>query len=115
MRKSLSIVGAVLVLVSAVAADARAQPPVMAYAPPMTYGAWTHVRNHIGPATMTITVTPLGDTAVFGEIKYFDRTGHERIEPFFTVVTIRTCDCVAPVYVRLKGVPLGSACRVNVN
>jgi hypothetical protein len=100
--------------VLAVAGQVPAQPPVMVYAPPLVYGAWTPVRNHIGPATMTITVTPVGKTAVFGEVKYFDQNGRERIESFFTGITIRTCNCVGAVYVRLKGVPTGSACRVDV-
>jgi hypothetical protein len=85
------------------------------YAPPHTFGPWTHVGAHAGSAGFKITATPLGNTAVVGEVQWFDVDGRQKVSQFHGVTYVRTCNCYGTIKVRLKGIPLGSAVTVTVN
>ena len=82
-----------------------------AYAPPVIYGAWQEVAAHIGSVTYTITVAPVGDTLLMGEVMYFKGTGAgtQTVESIVQTATITTSDSVATVKVIFKGVPTGTA------
>jgi hypothetical protein len=83
----------------------------------MMFGPWVEVGAYCGVSwRYTINFEPLGDTAVAGEVKYFKDPGYYAIEQILTGAQIttssrNTCD---RVYVRFKGLPLGTAVRVNV-
>lgn len=83
------------------------------YAPPLVYGNWTKVGSHIGRVAFAIDVTPIGGTRVFGQVKYYVN-GRIRTEDFTGSIVIQTGNDIASIRIRLKGVPLGSACRVTV-
>jgi hypothetical protein len=86
------------------------------YGGPDVFGPWEIVASHIGRAGYTIQVTPIGDTVVVGVVRYFgEGDSRPRTESFSEQVSIQTGDSVANVDVRLKGVPTGSSCWVDVS
>jgi hypothetical protein len=86
-----------------------------AYAGPNVFGPWTQIGSHAGAITYTINASPVGNTAIVGEVAYFAADGQRKVEPFYGSTVIRTCNCYATVQVRFKGIPLGSAVNVNVS
>jgi len=86
-----------------------------AYAPPNYFGTWTQVGAHIGAAHYSITVTPVGNTVVASEVRYFDVNGHMRIQPFHGRIEIDTGDSYGTIQIRCKGIPLGSAVKIDIN
>lgn len=84
------------------------------YAPPLKYGLWREVIGHIGRASFKISVKPIGNTDILGQVRFFDEENKRIIEDFGKSVRIRTGNSVAAVEVRLKGNPLGSSCYVDV-
>ena len=93
------------------AADQRHQ----IYAPPMIYGPWRQIAAHGGPVAFDISVTPVGDTQIVGEVRYTNRTGEKTVDRFIGDVSIRTGNVWDKIEVRLKGVPTGSSCYVDVS
>ena len=85
------------------------------WAGPMVFGNWVAVANHLGSADFTITVEPIGDTVVVGQVRYFDRQNQHVTEDFNGEVSISTGNSVATVEVRLKGGVSGSSCWVDVS
>lgn len=90
------------------------RPFEQVYAPPAVFGNWQTVSSHIGPMKYAITVEPIGDTKVFGEIRYYNKEGKQVVKPFHDKVEIEVGNSIANVEVRLKGVPTGSSCKVFV-
>jgi len=85
-----------------------------AYAPPFVFGPWMTAIGGLGFATgLRIDVTPVGDTTVFGEVRYYNEASQETVQPFQGTIYISTCNCLQNVEVRFKGVPLGSAVEGN--
>lgn len=81
-----------------------------AYAPPAVFGPWTTAIDGLGyAASIRIAASPLGETTVFGEAKFWNEAGIETVQPFQGAALIRTCNCLQNILVRFKGVPLGSA------
>jgi hypothetical protein len=116
-RRRWSCVAACLALLAAIAAVpslARAGTH-HAYAPPNVFGPWVQVGAHSGAASFSISASPVGSTAIVGEVRYYGADGRLRIEPFYGPKSIQTCNCYGTVQVRFKGVPLGSAVDVYVN
>jgi hypothetical protein len=85
------------------------------WAPPNVFGDWYEVGAHTAARSFKITARPIGSTAIVGEVHYFAEDGRETIEPFTREIMIRTGNFVAPVKVRFKGIPLGTAVEVNVD
>lgn len=83
------------------------------YAGPNVFGPWSVVASHIGRVTYKISVEPIGDTVVVGEVRYFDRNNGTVTEGFYKEVEIQAGNSVANVEVRLKGTPFGSSCWVT--
>lgn len=84
------------------------------YAPPLVFGPWEVVGSHIGEVNYSITVEPIGDTLITGEVKYFKRDGGAQVtEAFSKQTSVSTSNSVANVEVRLKGTPTGSSCWVD--
>jgi hypothetical protein len=104
---------ALLAAIAGVASTAHAAT-YHAYAPPNAFGVWVQVGAHANATAFSISATPVGATSIVGEVRYFGVDGREKIEPFIGSTVIRTCNCVATVQVRFKGIPLGSAVDVNV-
>lgn len=94
-------------------AEAQRTEHYSVYAPPMKFGKWTKVGAHIGKFQVTVKVTPKGATRVFGEVRYYVN-GRIMTKPFTGSVKFQTGNDIANVRVRLKGIPLGTACRVSV-
>jgi len=90
-------------------------PRYQVYAPPDQFGDWTTVANPLGRVSYTITVEPIGDTLITGEVRYFGEGDIiPRVDSFSQEVSIQTGDSVATVDVHLKGTPTGSSCWVDV-
>jgi hypothetical protein len=89
-----------------------ARTPV--YAAPNVFGPWETVANHGGSITFTISVEPIGDTVVTGEVRYYGENNSRVVEGFFQKTTITTSNSYGIVEVRLKGTPSGASCWVDV-
>jgi hypothetical protein len=105
---------ALLASIAGVASTAHATT-YHAYAPPNVFGGWVQVGAYANATSFSISVTPVGATAIVGEVRYFGTDGQLKIEQFFGSIAIQTCNCVGTLQVRFKGIPLGSAVNVNVN
>jgi len=84
------------------------------YAGPMMFSSWHVVASHIGSLSYSFTVTPIGDTVVVGQIRYFKAEHDQVVEDFQETIEIQTGNVVANVEMRLKGAPSGSSCWVDV-
>ncbi len=84
------------------------------YAGPNVFGPWSVVASHIGRVSYKISVEPIGNTVVVGEVRFYDTNNRRVTKGFFKEVTIQTGNSVANVEVRLKGVPFGSSCWVTI-
>jgi hypothetical protein len=86
------------------------------WAGPMFFGPWTTIVNQIsGPLIYDVSATPLGDTDIRGEIRYWDFFGAAREEVFFDSVKIRTDNSTQAIDVRFRGDSFGSEVRVIVS
>jgi hypothetical protein len=86
------------------------------YAPPNAFGNWEIVAAHVGgPTTYQISVEPIGDANVVGQVKYFDVDNHEQVKDFSGATEVKTGNSVDNVWVRLKGLVTGTSCWVDVN
>ena len=86
-----------------------------AYAPPAgVYGPEVEIGAHLGPATFAIKYEAIGKTLVLAEVLFYGADGKLTRQEFNKSISIRTGDCIAPVKVRFKGVPTGSAVKVFV-
>jgi multidrug efflux pump subunit AcrA (membrane-fusion protein) len=114
-RRILRAIAGGLVLLAAVAGPAAVAHAATyhAYAPPGVYGAWTQVATHLGAMHFSIDVAPVGSTVVQSEVVYVDRSGRITTRPFHGHIDIDTCNCVATVQVRCKGIPTGSAVTIT--
>jgi hypothetical protein len=64
----------------------------------------------LGLATnLRIDASPVGDTTIFGEVRYSNTSNQRVVQAFQGSTFITTCDCLQDIEVRFKGVPLGSA------
>lgn len=79
-----------------------------AYAPPWTWGSWYFIQDHIGEITFQVTASAVGDTQLFGEVRYATGGGWAQ-DPFGASHTFRTGNAVATVTVRFYGSPYGTA------
>jgi hypothetical protein len=80
------------------------------YAPPLVYGAWTEAIGGLARRSrIRIKVNPVGETTIFGEVRYFDSTNSKVTQEFQGTALIETSDGLQNVEVRFKGVPTGSA------
>lgn len=78
-----------------------------AVAEPWTFGAWVIVASQInGPVTYSIQATAMGNTRVFGEVRYWDEAGELRVEPFYELIQITTGNSTQNVRVRFKSAAL---------
>jgi len=84
------------------------------YAPPNAFGNWQVVHSHIGPTTRQINVTPIGDTVITGQVRYFNNNNNQVVESFYQTTSVATGNSIANIEVRLKGTPTGSSCWVDV-
>ena len=84
------------------------------YAPPIAFGSWQKLFSHLGePNRFTIVATPLGDTVITGEVRYYDIKNDLRVQSFPNEITIEVGKCVCDVDLRFRGVPTGSAVDVK--
>jgi hypothetical protein len=87
-----------------------------AVAEPLTFGSWEVIASQInGPVTYRISAIPMGNTRVFGEVRYWDETGELRVQPFQEFVEITTRNSTQSVRVRfMSAAPIRSEVRVIV-
>lgn len=85
------------------------------WAAPLTFGPWAVIANHLNSVTFEVTVTPIGDTMVTGELRYWNKNNEKVIVSFKDSQKITTGNSIGNVEVRLKGTPLGSSCWVDVS
>ena len=86
-----------------------------AYAPPMTWGPWTPITNHSVATRYRIDVRPVGDTQILGQVRFHNRAGSQTVKTFVDRVTFTTGDCLANVWVRFQGQPLGSTVKGTIH
>jgi hypothetical protein len=98
----------VALAVASVAAPAANAATFSYYAPPAAFGPWQTVNAYTAPTNFTITYQPLGDTTIFGEVRYFDASGNQVVKPLLSGAVYKTGPGLAPVEVRFRGVPFGS-------
>ena len=104
---------ACLLLLWQTGAEAR---DYVAYAPPLAWGPWVEVANHLGPATFHIAYTTAGSTLVVGQIEYCQVDGKaKKVLDFRDEIDIATCNAVDNVRVRFKGAPTGSQVTVTID
>jgi hypothetical protein len=85
------------------------------YAPPLVFSPWVNVGSHGGSVTYAISFSPLGDTLIQAEIRYFRYEKLPRVEePINSGGSIVTANVFANVEMRFKGFPLGSAVDVTI-
>ncbi len=85
------------------------------WAAPFVFGPWATIVNQIsGPLTYDVSASPVGDTDIQGEIRYWDAFGKERQELFFDSVKIKTDNSTQSIDARFRGDPFGSEVRVIV-
>ena len=78
-------------------------------APPNSYGPWQTIASYGGEVNYTVTARPIGDTQVFGQVRFGGQT-----ESFTETVSFRTPNEWGNVEARFKGVPLGTAIHGSV-
>lgn len=84
-------------------------------APPLIFSPWVNVGSHGGSVTYTISFSPLGDTLIQAEVKYFKYENLPKIEEAINSgSSIVTANVFANVEMRFKGFLLGSAVDVNI-
>ncbi|MDE1464033.1 hypothetical protein [Spartinivicinus poritis] len=79
------------------------------YAPPMVWSPQTSIMGHIGSARFKIDIKTLGDTLVHSLVRYWGTSERWQETQFNGSISIRTGNAAASVYMKYKGVPLGSA------
>ncbi len=106
-----------LLVLGLVGQAASAQDVHSVYAPPLAWGKGERLRAHLGPATYTVTVAPVGNvpTQVVGRISYVGPDGRVVVKPFTDRITFRTGNAVAQPVLKLKAVPTGTVCDVTVD
>jgi hypothetical protein len=85
-----------------------------AYAGPNVFGPWIQVGAYLGSVQYSVSASPVGKTAIMGEVRYYGTDGQLKVESFYGSKTVTTCDCVGTLQVRFKGLPLGTAVNVDV-
>src|ERR1035437_6922989 len=74
------------------------------YAPPLVFGPWAVVTSHVGSVRYRITFEPLGDTTVFGQVRYFKYANLPKVEEdIVSGDEITTADVAANVELHFKG------------
>ncbi|MCX4027788.1 hypothetical protein H0A36_25205 [Endozoicomonas sp. SM1973] len=79
------------------------------YAPPMVWSPQTSIMGHIGSTSFKIDIKTLGSTLVHSLVRFWGPSERWQEKQFNGSTSIRTGDAAASVYMRYKGVPLGSA------
>ena len=86
-----------------------------AYAPPLFWGSWYVIYSHMGRKNLTVSASPIGDTALFGEVKYaIGAPGWWTTVPFGNSVSFTTGYSAADVSVHFYGSPYGTAVNGNI-
>lgn len=85
-----------------------------AYAPPMMWGAWTTIQSHGGSITFNIKYSVIGDTSVFGKVKYYKTPDLLTEQEFKDEVSITTANVWGNIEVCFKGVVLGSTVEGSI-
>jgi hypothetical protein len=79
------------------------------YATPLAFGPWVTAIGGLGyAASVRIDVQPVGDTVIFGEVKFFNEAGVKETIQFQGTALFKTGDSLQNIDVRFKGVPTGS-------
>jgi len=78
------------------------------WAPPMTYGAWYLIAEHIGTVYYYGEAWADGESAFFGQVRYYGEESWE-IEDYVDDFSFTTGDVIATVETRFKGIPYGTA------
>jgi hypothetical protein len=86
-----------------------------AYAPPLFFGPWSVATSHTGRARVRLSASPIGDTEIFGEVRYYDSSNTQVVKSWHRQITFDVGDSYANIEVRFKGVPLGSAVEGEVS
>ena len=68
----------------------------------------------MGPVRYTISYTPLGDTRIEGEVKFYATDGRLYVIRTYDGMWIKCGNVVGKVWVRFKGIPTGSAVRGTI-
>src|SRR5262249_44317964 len=84
------------------------------YAPPMVYGPWQTVNAIQGPGSFVITYQALGNTTLFGQVRYFDESGNQVVKPLVPGFPYRLGPGLGAVEVRFFGSSLGSGVKGNI-
>ena len=85
------------------------------YAPPMVFGPWVVIASHIGSITYRINFEPVGDTLIFGQIRYFKYRSFGKVEEeIVSGSQFVTADVIANIEARFKGNPTGSAVSISL-
>jgi len=90
-----------------------------AYAPPIVWGPWVSVYQRIRlddqPHSIRISYSPVGNTAVFGEVRYNSPNGfRQQGLPSGTIIVLGA-GLGSHVEMRFRtGIPLGTAVDVSV-
>jgi len=78
-------------------------------APPNVFGPWQTIASYGGEVQYTLSASPLGDTQIFGEVRFGAET-----RSFADHITFRTRNEWSNVDVRFKGIPLGTAIHGSI-
>lgn len=78
-----------------------------AYAPPLVYGPYEVIAEHIGSIHYSGSASPVGDTNLHGEVRYYGEGWVE--EGFIGEFAFTTGNAVATVKTHFKGNPFGTA------
>jgi hypothetical protein len=86
------------------------------YAPPVVWGPWQVVASHAGSVNYEISVEPIGDTVIYGQVQYWKGNGggNQVVEDFRESTNVSTSNSYANVEVRFKGIPTGTAVRGTI-
>ncbi len=79
-----------------------------AYGPPMGWGSWYPIRDHIGNMTWRVDASAVGDTQLFSKVKYYGGTGWAE-KQFGGSTIIVTGNAVATISAQFYGNPYGTA------
>jgi hypothetical protein len=85
------------------------------YAPPVIWGPWMPIQSHGGSMHFNISYEAVGNTLVLGKVRYFKDKDKKTELQFSREVRIKTADVWASIEVCFKGIPLGSAVKVEIS
>jgi len=115
MKKGYVLWVAMIVAVSATGIGANAAERHEMYAPPVVYGPWMKVSNHIGRISYKIRVQPVVGVTTQAEVRYFDDHGQQIKQTFNSSVSFTTGNSVSSIEVRLRTLTAsGVSCTVDV-